>query len=201
MNLLETNLGAGAFAKRRGKVRDIYDLGERLLLVATDRISAFDWVLPTAIPDKGRVLTGLSVYWFDLLKIPNHLITTDVDAAGLEPGSRQSARRSGAARWWCARHGSFRSSAWFVATFPGARGRSIGASGSVCGIALAPGSGRKPGDRADLHAGDQGPDAAMMRTFRSTSWPIRRQGSRENVTIDEPGGVSDRRRARRPREA
>ena len=49
---------------RRGKVRDIYDLGERLLMVSTDRISAFDWVLPSGIPDKGRVLTQISAYWF-----------------------------------------------------------------------------------------------------------------------------------------
>ena len=59
MSLLETNLGSGAIPKRRGKVRDVYDLGDRLLLVATDRISAFDWVMPNGIPDKGRVLTGL----------------------------------------------------------------------------------------------------------------------------------------------
>ena len=65
----------------RGKVRDLYDLGDRLLLVASDRISAFDVILPTEIPDKGKILTALSVYWFDRIKdiIPNHLITTDVD--------------------------------------------------------------------------------------------------------------------------
>ena len=51
---------------RRGKVRDVYDLGDRLVIVATDRISAFDWVLPTGIPDKGRILTGLTLFWFDL---------------------------------------------------------------------------------------------------------------------------------------
>ena len=50
---------------RRGKVRDIYDLGDTLLLVSTDRISAFDWVLPSGIPDKGRVLTQLSRFWFE----------------------------------------------------------------------------------------------------------------------------------------
>ena len=60
---------------RRGKVRDIYDLGERLLLVSTDRISAFDWVLPTAVPDKGRVLTQISVFWFNLLETPNHVLS------------------------------------------------------------------------------------------------------------------------------
>src|SRR5271157_6200762 len=63
---------------RRGKVRDIYDLGQQLLLVSTDRLSAFDWVLPTGIPDKGRVLTQISAFWFDRLGEPNHLVTTDV---------------------------------------------------------------------------------------------------------------------------
>jgi phosphoribosylaminoimidazole-succinocarboxamide synthase len=64
----------------RGKVRDIYDLGDRLLLVATDRISAFDVVLPDPIPFKGEVLTKLSLYWFDLLGgiVPNHLLSADV---------------------------------------------------------------------------------------------------------------------------
>ena len=57
MTLLETNLGSGSIPKRRGKVRDVYDLGDRLLMVATDRISAFDGVMPNGIPDKGRVLT------------------------------------------------------------------------------------------------------------------------------------------------
>src|SRR5947209_17003457 len=84
MTLLETNLGSDSIPKRRGKVRDIYDLGDRLLLVATDRISAFDWVLPNGIPDKGRVLTGLSAYWFQHLKVPNHLITTELDTIELE---------------------------------------------------------------------------------------------------------------------
>jgi phosphoribosylaminoimidazole-succinocarboxamide synthase len=66
--------------KGRGKVRDIYDLGDKLIIVATDRISAFDVVMPNPIPDKGRVLTQLSQFWFDLTKdiIPIHLISTDV---------------------------------------------------------------------------------------------------------------------------
>src|SRR5580693_6173202 len=63
---------------RRGKVRDIYDFGDRLLFVATDRISAFDWVLPTGIPDKGRILTGLTLFWLKYLNVANHLITTDL---------------------------------------------------------------------------------------------------------------------------
>jgi phosphoribosylaminoimidazole-succinocarboxamide synthase len=63
---------------RRGKVRDIYDLGDRLLMVSTDRISAFDWVLPTPIPDKGRVLTQISAFWFDSLNTVNHLLSLDL---------------------------------------------------------------------------------------------------------------------------
>src|SRR4051794_3019591 len=62
---------------RRGKVRDVYDLGDRLVLVATDRISAFDWVLPTPIPDKGRILTALTLFWLDRLGVPHHLIEVD----------------------------------------------------------------------------------------------------------------------------
>ncbi|MCZ6678335.1 MAG: phosphoribosylaminoimidazolesuccinocarboxamide synthase [Candidatus Poribacteria bacterium] len=64
----------------RGKVRDLYDLGDHLLIVSTDRISAFDVILPNGIPDKGRILTALSEFWFDYTKsiVDNHLITTDV---------------------------------------------------------------------------------------------------------------------------
>jgi len=75
--LLETSLAD--WPVRRGKVRDIYDLGDRLLIVSTDRISAFDWILPTGIPDKGRVLTQLSRFWFDRLGETHHLLSTDVD--------------------------------------------------------------------------------------------------------------------------
>src|SRR6266852_2022839 len=66
------------FPCRRGKVRDVYDLGDKLVIVATDRISAFDWVLPTGIPDKGRVLTQLTLFWLEYLQVPNHLLSTDV---------------------------------------------------------------------------------------------------------------------------
>src|SRR5436190_2715144 len=67
---------------RRGKVRDVYDLGDRLVIVATDRLSAFDWVLPTPIPGKGRLLTQLTLFWLDLLRVPNHLLGTDLVAMG-----------------------------------------------------------------------------------------------------------------------
>ncbi len=86
--LLESSL---PFPVRRGKVRDMYDLGDRLLMVSTDRISAFDYVLPTGIPDKGRVLTQISAFWFDMLDPPHHLITTDLDAMDLPEGTDREA--------------------------------------------------------------------------------------------------------------
>jgi phosphoribosylaminoimidazole-succinocarboxamide synthase len=78
-NTITTTHFTSLTLKGRGKVRDIYDLGDRLLIVATDRISAFDVVMPNPIPDKGRILTQLSRFWFDLTRpiIPNHLISTE----------------------------------------------------------------------------------------------------------------------------
>jgi phosphoribosylaminoimidazole-succinocarboxamide synthase len=138
MILLETNLGGGKVPKRRGKVRDVYDLGDRLMLVATDRISAFDWVLPDGIPDKGRVLTSLSVYWLNLLKVPNHLIETAVEAAGLElaaaelealRGRSMVVRKARVVPFECVVRGYLSGSAW----------KEYRASGTVCGITLPPG--------------------------------------------------------------
>jgi phosphoribosylaminoimidazole-succinocarboxamide synthase len=119
---------------RRGKVRDIYDLGEQLLLVSTDRISAFDWVLPTPIPDKGRVLTQIAAFWFDLLSEPNHLITTDVQKMELPPGAdrRMLAGRSTLCRKTevvpieCVVRGYLAGSSW----------AEYQKSGTVCGIEL-----------------------------------------------------------------
>jgi phosphoribosylaminoimidazole-succinocarboxamide synthase len=70
------------FARRQGKVRDVYDLGDRLVIIASDRLSAFDWVMPTPIPDKGRILTQLSLFWFDYLQVPHHLISTELEDMG-----------------------------------------------------------------------------------------------------------------------
>lgn len=75
--VLETSLAY--WPLRRGKVRDVYDLGERLLIVSSDRISAFDWILPTPIPDKGRVLTQLSRFWFETINQPHHLLSMSLD--------------------------------------------------------------------------------------------------------------------------
>src|SRR5437867_10255170 len=81
--LIESTLDLPLLA--RGKVRDIYDLGDKLLIVATDRISAYDVVLPTGIPDKGLVLTQLSAFWFELAGdiVPNHFIRL-VDGTRIE---------------------------------------------------------------------------------------------------------------------
>jgi phosphoribosylaminoimidazole-succinocarboxamide synthase len=80
-NVISTTELKSLKLKGRGKVRDIYDLEDRLLIVATDRISAFDVVMPNPIPDKGRVLTQLSKFWFNLTQeiVPNHIISTEVD--------------------------------------------------------------------------------------------------------------------------
>ncbi|MEX0676743.1 MAG: phosphoribosylaminoimidazolesuccinocarboxamide synthase [Pirellulales bacterium] len=82
--MMQTRLGD--LPVRRGKVRDIYDLGSELLLVATDRISAFDWVLPTGIPDKGRVLAQTSAFWFGELGEPHHMLSSDISDVRLPPG-------------------------------------------------------------------------------------------------------------------
>jgi phosphoribosylaminoimidazole-succinocarboxamide synthase len=135
MILLETDLGQGSIPKRRGKVRDIYDLGDRVLLVATDRISAFDWVMPNGIPQKGRVLTGLSVYWFHLLGIPHHVITVEPDEFPVEiraeeremlRGRAMLVRKARVVPFECVVRGYISGSAW----------KEYRRSGTICGQAL-----------------------------------------------------------------
>jgi len=119
---------------RRGKVRDVYDLGDRLLLVSTDRISAFDWVLPTGIPDKGRVLNQIAAFWFELLGEPNHLIAADVEQMDLPAGvdRRLLAGRTSLVRKTevvpieCVVRGYLAGSGW----------KEYRQSGTVCGIEL-----------------------------------------------------------------
>src|ERR1700683_4469969 len=93
--LLQSNL---PFPVRRGKVRDVYDLGENLLIVATDRISAFDCIMPNGIPDKGKILTRLSLFWFEMFagEFANHLIAAEVSKypASLHPHAEQIEGRS-----------------------------------------------------------------------------------------------------------
>ena len=134
-SLLTTNLGPIPLLGR-GKVRDLYAVGDALLLVATDRISAFDHVLGTGIPGKGRILTQISLFWFDLLAdlVPNHLIETDVERfpAALQPYAGQLEGRSmlvKRARMFpveCVARGYLAGSGW----------KEYQATGTVCGIAL-----------------------------------------------------------------
>jgi phosphoribosylaminoimidazole-succinocarboxamide synthase len=121
---------------RTGKVRDVYDLGETLLLVATDRISAFDYVLGSGIPDKGKVLTQLSAFWFRTLAdvVPNHFLTLDVAAfpPAVQPyastlrGRAMLTRKTRPIDIECVARGYLSGSGW----------KEYQARGTVCGIAL-----------------------------------------------------------------
>ena len=130
--VLETSLAH--FPVRRGKVRDIYDLGDQLLMVSTDRISAFDWVLPSGIPDKGRVLTQLSAFWFELLDTPNHLLSLDLtDVPHLSDSDREQldgrsmlVRKASVVPIECVVRGYLEGSGW----------KEYRQQGTVCGLRL-----------------------------------------------------------------
>ena len=125
---------AGLTPAARGKVRDIYDLGDRLLIVATDRLSAFDVILPTPVPDKGRVLTQLSLFWFNLLKdvIPNHVLSATEFPAAFNAFREELDGRSMVVRKTqplpieCVVRGYVSGSGW----------KDYQATGKICGIAL-----------------------------------------------------------------
>ncbi|HGY91297.1 MAG TPA: phosphoribosylaminoimidazolesuccinocarboxamide synthase [Planctomycetes bacterium] len=125
--------------KARGKVRDIYDLGDQLLIVATDRVSAFDWILPDPIPDKGKVLTQISLFWFDFLSglAPNHVITGDVDAMPevLHPYRDVLRGRS----MLCRKARPFDAECIVRAYLVGSGWKDYQATGAVCGVPLPPG--------------------------------------------------------------
>jgi phosphoribosylaminoimidazole-succinocarboxamide synthase len=133
--LLETRLN-GLAPQRRGKVRDIYEIGSDLLMIATDRISAFDYVLGSGIPDKGRVLTQLSAFWFDATRhiVRNHVITTDVGAypaslqrhAEMLRGRSMLVTRTEPVPVECVARGYLSGSGW----------KEYLATGAVCGITL-----------------------------------------------------------------
>jgi phosphoribosylaminoimidazole-succinocarboxamide synthase len=128
---------AGLTPAARGKVRDIYDLGDKLLIVATDRLSAFDVILPTPIPDKGRVLTQLSLFWFNLLKdvIPNHVLSSTDFSAPFDKfkddlvGRSMVVRKTKPLPIECVVRGYVSGSGW----------KDYRATGKICGIALPPG--------------------------------------------------------------
>ncbi|RMF39624.1 MAG: phosphoribosylaminoimidazolesuccinocarboxamide synthase [Planctomycetota bacterium] len=124
------------YPKRSGKVRDVYDLGDRLLVVSTDRISAFDWVLPVGIPGKGVVLTQLSAYWFRMLGVPHHFLTTDLtsldlpnDQTALLRGRSMLVRKAEVIPFECVVRGYLEGSGW----------REYQQTGAICGIRLPPG--------------------------------------------------------------
>jgi len=133
--LLTTNLGNTPLLGR-GKVRDLYAVGDGLLMVATDRISAFDHVLGTGIPGKGKILTQISIFWFDLLKdvVPNHILTADVNEYPAElhryadqlEGRSMLVRRAKMFPVECVARGYLAGSGW----------KEYKSAGTVCGIAL-----------------------------------------------------------------
>jgi phosphoribosylaminoimidazole-succinocarboxamide synthase len=126
----------GVAPHRQGKVRDIYEVDDRLLLIATDRISAFDYVLGSGIPDKGKVLTQLSAFWFEQTRdiVSNHLITTDVSAypdqlradAGMLDGRSMLVRKTNPIPIECVARGYLSGSGW----------KDYLATGTVCGVPL-----------------------------------------------------------------
>jgi phosphoribosylaminoimidazole-succinocarboxamide synthase len=122
---------------RKGKVRDVYEIGDHFLMVATDRISAFDWVLPTLVPDKGRVLNQISLFWFEWLGVENHIVSTDLTDLELPSGVSREwlqgraviVRKCRVAPIECVVRGYLAGSGY----------RDYLKSGTVCGIGLEPG--------------------------------------------------------------
>jgi len=169
----ETNF-AGIAPAARGKVRDIYDLGDRLLIVATDRLSAFDVVMPTPIPDKGRVLTQLSLFWFDLLRdvIPNHVLSAAHFPSPFDQYTDDLAGRSMMVRKTqplpieCVARGYLSGSGW----------KEYQANGTVCGIRLP----------AGLKESDRLPEPIFTPATKATS------GHDENISFERAAEILGR---------
>jgi phosphoribosylaminoimidazole-succinocarboxamide synthase len=157
----------GLKLRGRGKVRDIYELGDRLLIVATDRLSAFDVVLPTPIPDKGRVLTQLSLFWFEKLAdvVPHHVISADSFSGELAPyadllkGRSMLVRRTEPVPIECVVRGYISGSGW----------KDYQKTGSICGIPLP----------AGLRESDRLPEAIFTPSTKATT------GHDENISFEE----------------
>jgi phosphoribosylaminoimidazole-succinocarboxamide synthase len=168
----------------QGKVRDIFEAGDDLLMVATDRISAFDVVLPQPIPGKGQVLTGLSLHWFELTKdiVGNHLITADVDAfpppftgeRGQLAGRAMLVRRAEMVPIECVARGYLSGSGW----------KEYRRSGEVCGIALPEG----------LVESDRLPEPIFTPATKAVT------GHDENISIERMAEIVGRGLAERLRE-
>jgi phosphoribosylaminoimidazole-succinocarboxamide synthase len=167
MNVVSQTDFRGLKLRGRGKVRDIYDLGDRLLIVATDRLSAFDVVLPSPIPDKGRVLTQLSLFWFDRLSavVPNHVISGRDFGGDLAPyaasldGRAMLVRRTEALPIECVVRGYISGSGW----------KDYRKTGSICGIPLP----------AGLRESDALPEPIFTPSTKATS------GHDENISFDQ----------------
>jgi len=157
---------AGLTPAARGKVRDIYDLGDELLIIATDRLSAFDVILPTPIPDKGRVLTQLSLFWFDLLKdiLPNHVLSSTEFPAAFNAYREELDGRSMVVRKTkplpieCVVRGYVSGSGW----------KDYKATGKICGIPLPTG----------LRESDQLPEPIFTPATKAAT------GHDENISFD-----------------
>jgi len=166
----ETNLQGAKFLSR-GKVRDLYEVDGNLLLIATDRLSAFDVVLPTPIPDKGRVLTQLSLFWFNLLRdvIPNHVITTTDFPASLAShqsileGRAMLCRKTQPIPVECVVRGYLVGSGW----------KDYQKTGAVCGIPLPKG----------LRESDALPEPIFTPATKATT------GHDENISIEQAGEI------------
>jgi phosphoribosylaminoimidazole-succinocarboxamide synthase len=151
----------------RGKVRDLYDLGDRLLMVATDRLSAFDVVLPTPIPDKGRVLTQLSLFWFDTLRdvVPNHVLSATEFPKNLAghlgelAGRAMVVRKTKPVPIECVVRGYLSGSGW----------KDYRGTGKICGIALP----------AGLRESDRLPEPIFTPSTKAT------QGHDENISFED----------------
>ena len=176
----ETNF-AGIAPIARGKVRDIYDLGDELLIVATDRLSAFDVVMPTPIPDKGRVLTQLSLFWFSLLQniVPNHVISSTNFPAPFDEYVDALAGRSMVVRKTqplpieCVVRGYISGSGW----------KDYQSTGKICGIALP----------AGLRESDRLPEPIFTPASKATS------GHDENISFEQASVVIGKNLAERVR--
>ena len=162
---------AGITPVARGKVRDIYDLGDRLLIIATDRLSAFDVVMPTPIPDKGRILTQLSLFWFNLLRhvIPNHILSATQFPAPFDRFVEELAGRSMVVRKTqplpieCVARGYLSGSGW----------KEYRTTGKVCGITLP----------AGLQESDKLPQPIFTPATKAAS------GHDENITFDRAAEI------------
>jgi phosphoribosylaminoimidazole-succinocarboxamide synthase len=162
---------AGLTPAARGKVRDIYDLGDKLLIIATDRLSAFDVILPTPIPDKGRVLTQLSLFWFELLKdiIPNHVLSSTDFPAAFNAFREELAGRSMVVRKTqplpieCVVRGYVSGSGW----------KDYKATGKICGIELP----------AGLRESDRLPEPIFTPATKAVT------GHDENISFDQAASL------------